>query len=177
MRGKKESFSIQVISQLNMSGFSLLIPGLGNSLGDDRRDCQLRGAFRNFPLQFDTRGLSHKELIILYDRWFLFSPSHFLPNLKDSYQRSVVEKNDMEAVSAVQRRFRPHFFPDVMVEEVGAKGIFQPPDRRAPDPENKTKKDIYSVIQLRGLDGQLAKYEGGLEMVEGGEIEIASSHP
>lgn len=82
----------------------------------------------------------------------------------------------MEAVSAVQRKFGPLFFPDIMVQEVGTEGVFQLPDRRAPDPHNKDRSDLCSVIRLRGLDGQPVKYEGGLGMVVGGEKEIECKH-
>lgn len=55
-----------------------------------------------------------------------------------------------------------------MILDVGTDGVIQFPQKTFPD---SSKRDSWSVIRYRGLDGRTFKYEEGFETVGEKEIE------
>lgn len=81
---------------------------------------------------------------------------------------SVVERDDELSIDAIERRFAPEAFPSKMILDVGTDGVIQFPQETLPD---SPKRDSWSVIRYRGLDGRTFKYEEGFETVGEKEIE------
>jgi hypothetical protein len=81
---------------------------------------------------------------------------------------SVVERDDLTSIDAIHTRFQSEAYPAKMVLDVGTNGVIQIPQQGLPRPDGK--RDFWSVIRFRGLDGRVSKYEEGFGMVDEKEI-------
>lgn len=81
---------------------------------------------------------------------------------------SVVERDDEHSIDAIDKRFQSEAYPAKMVLDVGTNGVIQMPQQTSPRSDGK--RDSWSVVRFRGLDGRVSKYEEGFDMVDEKEI-------